>query len=233
MNHFPRLCAYCEEPLEGRADKLYCSSSCKSKDFRRQQAGGAREEELPPPTGTPGPYAKVALRTARDWDAGDEDEYNDEDERDGAFEADADDADDAGAWGPPRAAARPPQFDTREQLQQAVQHAMEQYDLQQLPSQYAVCVEQVLAADEHLLTGRDLERLGAAVRKTLAAYTRAAVGPDRPAFVAAHLPDLYRVEELVEQARRDWYDAREPVELPLKKKLRARLRTALALIARP
>ena len=40
--------------------------------------------------------------------------------------------------------------------------------------------------------------------------------------------DLYQLEELVEQAQQQWNEYREPVELGLKKKFRARLRAALA-----
>lgn len=48
-----------------------------------------------------------------------------------------------------------------------------------------------------------------------------------------HLADLYRVEELIDEAGAEWDEELEPVALGLKKKFQARLRAALALVARP
>ena len=151
----------------------------------------------------------MTLRSAHEWEAAIEDAGD-------AFPEIADD-----------------EYATPEQLQRAVRHALEQHNLEQLPPQYAACVEQVLAADERLLTGWELARLGALVEQTLGAYAHLATGPDRPPFVATHLQDLYRVKELVGEAQQAWNESREPVELPVKKKLRAHLRAALDLIARP
>ena len=223
-----RSCAYCAEPLEGRADKLYCGNSCKSKDFRRQQAEAAQEEqeEFRPPTGA-GPqqrYPNVPLRS-------------DEDEREDAFEDEEQGDDETNEQlrrtPAPRPSSPPAAPLSPAQLQQAVARGVEKYDLAQLPRQYAACVERVLAAEEYLLNGRDLERLRAQVAKTSAAYQRLAPGPHRPAFLAPHLQDLSHVADTIEEAGAEWDEEQEPVELGLKKKFRAHLRAALALIARP
>ena len=238
MSSSLRYGAYCEEPLAGRADKVYCTSSCKSKDFRRQQAEAAPDEafQLPAgPTGS-GTYAQVAQRAANGRS---EDEDLDEDDEDleDAFEEDEAEADEPAparfrSPAVPDRAPSPP-LSPAQQLQQAVQRGFENHALEQLPRQYAACVERVLAAEERLLTGRDLERLSAQVGQTLAAYQRVAEGPNRPAFLAPHLADLYQVEELIDEAGAEWDEELEPVELGLKKKFRARLRAALALVVRP
>jgi hypothetical protein len=226
-----RYCAYCAGPVAGRADKLYCSPSCKSKDFRRQQAAGGQAEDedvFRPATeaaaGPPPRYSNVLLRP--DWEEeADEKAFNDEQDRDEEATA---------AIGPPPAPRPAPAAHvTPEQLRQAVERGVEQHALAQLPPQYAACLERVLAADEHLLTGRDLDRLGEHVAKTIAAYTRWAAGPNRPPFLAPHLQHLYQVADVLEEAGAEWDEEREPVALGLKKKFRAQLRTELALIARP
>jgi hypothetical protein len=223
MSSFLRYCAYCEEPFEGRADKVYCSSSCKSKDFRRQQAeaAGQQPDEFRPRTqaaaGLQKPYQIVPLSSGQDED---EDEFDEED----------DEANEAPAS----------RLSLREQVDQAIQRGVEQHErgverqaLAQLPQQYAACIERVLAADAELLTGRALDRLSELVQQTSAAYQRLAPGRDRPAFLATHLQDLYRVEETLQEASAEWDEERAPVELRLKKKFRAQLRAALAQISRP
>jgi hypothetical protein len=232
-----RYCAYCQEPLAGRADKVYCTSSCKSKDFRRQQAEAAQDEAFRPPTGPAGlgTYAPVALRAVNGRSEDSDEDEQDEDLQD-AFEDDDEAA--PARFGPPtvpdRSGRAPsPALSPAQQLQQAVQGGFENHAIEQLPRQYAACVEQVLAADECLLTGRDLERLSEQVGRTLAAYQRVAEGANQPAFLAPHLADLYRLEELIDEAGAEWDEEQEPVALGLKKKLRARLRAAIALVARP
>ena len=238
-----RCCAYCAEPFEGRADKVYCTSSCKSKDFRRQQAEAAQDEAFRPPASPAGSgtYAQVA-RCAANGRSKDEDLDEDDEDLEDAFEEDEEEADEA-ASAParfrspavpdrPRRAPSPP-LSPAQQLQQAVQQGFENHALAQLPRQYAACVERVLAADERLLNGRDLERLSKQVGQTLAAYQRVAEGPNRPAFLAPHLADLYRVEKIIDEAGAEWDEELEPVALGFKKKFRARLRAALALVARP
>ncbi|QKG59240.1 hypothetical protein GKZ68_21400 (plasmid) [Hymenobacter sp. BRD128] len=228
-----RSCAYCGEPLVGRADKIYCNNSCKSKDFRRQQAQADEPDQAPaafrPPTGAaaglPPRYPTVPLRSGQDED-------EDEQELADAFE-DEEPNEAVGRPPAPRAAPTSPASPTAKQLRQAVARGVDQYDLAQLPRQYAACLERVLAAEEHLLTGRDLDRLSAQVAKTIAAYQRLAPGPHRPAFLALHLQALYHVADVLEEAGAEWDEEQEPVALGLKKKFRARLRATLALIARP
>jgi hypothetical protein len=226
----PRSCAYCAAPLAGRADKVYCSPSCKSKDFRRQQAeaagaGEAEEDGFRSATGeATGPrprYSAVPLRSGQD-----------EDEDEDAFEDGAEGNDEAAEAIGRRPAPAGPAPLSPEQFQQAVARAVAQHAVAQLPLQYAACIERVLAADTQALTGRDLERLAGQVAKTIAAYQPLATGPHQPAFVAAHLQDLCDVADVIEEAGAEWDEEEEPVALGLKKKFRAQLRTALALIAR-
>lgn len=231
MSSSLRYCAYCKEPLEGRVDKVYCSSSCKSKDFRRQQAeavGKQEQNQLRPRTGAASdshkPYTLISLRSGQDAD-----------ELEDAFDDEVTEK----IGNPPapcqsQQAPLPPSplLSQQEHLDQVIRREFEQYHLAQLPQQYAACIEQVLAADEHPLNGRALKRLSELVKQTSAAYQRLAQGQDRPAFLASHLQDLYRVEEIIEEANAEWDEEREPVELRLKKKFRAQLRAALAQITR-
>lgn len=245
MTTTTRPCAYCHAPLAGRADKVYCSSSCKSKDFRRQQADTPWEsDEEPQQQGAPrpggrapqpgarppggGPFSKVDLQDAHprprrgaapapdeaelDAELDEPDEEGDSDE-----ELDEEDA-------PLRSG---------EHLQQLVERALNQHELQQLPQRYRKCLEQVLAATDELQDGRQLRHLREAVQQTIRAYTVLGDRRPLPPVLAPHLTDLYRLQELLEAAEQAVAEQDEPVELHIKKKWRAQLRASLALVGRP
>ena len=232
MSSSLRYCAYYEEPLAGRADKVYCTSSCKSKDFCRQQAKVAPDEAFRPPAGPAGlgTYAQVAHRAANGRS---EDEDLDEDDEDleDAFEEDEEEADESAPArfrspavpGHP-SAPRPHSSARRSSFSRPFSGDSRTTPWSNSRGSKRPASSGVLAANKCLLTGRELERLSAQVGQTLAAYQRVAGGPNRPAFLALHLADLYQVEELIDEAGAEWDEELEQVALGLKKKFRARLR---------
>lgn len=189
MKTTTRLCAYCQEPFAGRADKLYCSSSCKSKDFRCQQAEatlkptGEEPEEEAPRRASGGPYAPVAmrepfLRPARRGAPTPADE-----EPEGEDEADEDE-----------------EFDAAKYLRQTIGRALNKRKLQQLPLQYGPCIEKILAAHDQCLSSRQLRALRTSIGDTLHAYKYQASRCQLPASLIQHVTNLYRFQELVAEA---------------------------------
>ena len=219
MKTTTRYCAYCHAPLTGRADKLFCSSSCKSKDFRCQLAGPAFKpaEEEPekeaPRRASSGSYAPLALREPFSQTQG------------GRVPAPADEAYEADEENE--------EFDVDEHLRQVIRRALDERALKQLPLQYSACVEKVLAAHDQCVNNRQLRALRTSIGHALSTYKSQAASRELPADLTQHVTDLYRVEELVEEAWQAHTEHFKPVDFYVKKKLRAHLRTALALIKHP
>ena len=222
MKTTTRFCAYCQDPFAGRADKLYCSSSCKSKDFRHQQAEAAFEpdeeeaEQEAPRRASSGPYVPVARRESFPQPQGRRAPAPADEE------LEPDDADDEDE-----------ELDEAEFQQLELRRHLNKQALKRLPQQYGACIEKVLAAHEQCVSNKQLRALRTSISETLHAYKCQADHGRLPATFIQHVTDLYRVQELLKEAWQAHSENYKPVDFYVKKKLRVHLRTSLILLLRP